>query len=110
MANQEREDLEKIRYYKGTVKDFKNFWDEMAGENTNAYNTPAYQGFNEVHPTRGDNQSPHWETSNLTESKGHDEARKIIDKLRSGVFKKLNDSELEDFRKEIAMAFDLKMP
>lgn len=67
MDNQEREDLKKIRYYKGTVKDFKDYWDEMAGVETNAFGTPEYQGFNDVHPTRGDNQSPHWKTSNLTE-------------------------------------------
>ena len=65
--NSEREDLSKIRHYKGTVSDFKSYWDEMAGKNTNAYNTPEYQGFNKVHPTRGDNQSPHWKTSNLSE-------------------------------------------
>lgn len=67
MDNQEREDLSRIRHYKGTVKDFKNYWDEMAGVETNAFGTPEYQGFNDVHPTRGDNQSPHWKTSNLTE-------------------------------------------
>ncbi len=69
--NQEREDLSKIRHYKGTIKDFKSFWDEMAGTNTNAYDTPEYQGFN-VHPTRGANQSPHWKTSNVTEGEDHE--------------------------------------
>jgi len=69
--NQEREDLNKIRHYKGTIKDFKSFWDEMAGTNTNAYDTPEYQGFN-VHPTRGSNQSPHWKTSNVTEGEDHE--------------------------------------
>jgi len=68
---QEREDLNKIRHYKGTVKDFKAFWDEMAGANTNAYDTPEYQGF-EVHPTRGAHQSPHWKTSNLSEANDHE--------------------------------------
>lgn len=67
MDNQEREDLNKIRHYKGTVADFKSYWDEMAGKNTNAFNTPEYQGFNKIHPTRGSHQSPHWKTSNLTE-------------------------------------------
>lgn len=67
MDNQERNDLSKIRHYKGTVADFKSYWDEMAGKNTNAYDTPEYQGFDEVHPTRGAKQSPHWKTSNLTE-------------------------------------------
>ena len=67
--NQEREDLNKIRHYKGTVKDFKNYWDEMAGTETNAFGTPEYQGFNDVHPTRGANDSEHWETSNVTEGR-----------------------------------------
>ena len=39
----------------------------MAGSNTNAYETPEYQEFNGVYPTRGANQSPHWKTSNLYE-------------------------------------------
>ena len=67
--NQEREDLSKIRHYKGTVKDFKNYWDEMAGTETNAFGTPEYQGFNDVHPTRGANDSKHLETSNVTEGR-----------------------------------------
>lgn len=62
MSNKERHDLNKIRNYKGTVADFKSYWDEMAGKDTNAYNTPEYQGFNNVHPTRGATQSPHWTT------------------------------------------------
>ena len=70
------QDLEKIRHYKGTVADFKNFFDQKAAEtaketdekmNTNAFGTPEYQGFNDVHPTRGANASPHWEESNLQE-------------------------------------------
>lgn len=61
MNNQEREDLNKIRHFKGTVSDFKTFWDEMAGSDTNAFNTPEYQGFDDVHPTRGAASSPHWE-------------------------------------------------
>lgn len=44
----------------------------------------------------------------VTEGKGRDEAQKIINKLRSTTFKKLNDEELEEFRKEMAMALDLK--
>lgn len=78
--NQEREDLSKIRHYKGTVKDFKNYWDEMAGTETNAFGTPEYQGFNNVHPTRGANDSEHWKTSNVTESKESDALAKAMDK------------------------------
>lgn len=63
----ENADLNKIRHFKGSVTDFKNYFDQRAGENTNAFGTPGYQGFNNVHPTRGDNQSPHWKTSNLSE-------------------------------------------
>ncbi len=65
--NQERDDLYKIRHFKGSVADFKNFWDEMAGQDTNSWNTPAYQGFNKVHPTRGEGKSEHWKTSNVDE-------------------------------------------
>jgi len=67
--NQERSDLSKIRHFKGTVKYFKNYWDEMAGTETNAFGTPEYQSFNDVHPTRGANDSKHWETSNVTEGR-----------------------------------------
>ena len=67
--NQEREDLSKIRHYKGTVKDFKDYWDEMAGQDTNATGTPAYQDFNGVHPAGNARQSEHWKTSNIIESK-----------------------------------------
>jgi hypothetical protein len=78
--NQEREDLSKIRHFKGSVKDFKNYWDEMAGVETNAFGTPEYQGFNDVHPTRGANDSEHWKTSNVDESKKSDALAKSIDK------------------------------
>jgi len=70
--NNEREDLSKIRHYKGTVADFKSYWDEMAGKNTNAYDTPEYQGFNNVHPTRGDKQSPHWNAPIVSEENDHE--------------------------------------
>ena len=71
------QDLEKIRHYQGTVGDFKNFFDQKAAEtakdtdenNTNAFGTPEYQGFNDVHPTRGANASPHWDESNSTSTK-----------------------------------------
>ena len=78
--NQEREDLSKIRHYKGTVKDFKDYWDEMAGQDTNATGTPAYQDFNGVHPAGEPRQSEHWKTSNVTESKESDALAKGINK------------------------------
>lgn len=67
MDNREETYLNKIRHYKGTVADFKSYWDSRAGVNTNSFGTPEYQGFDNVHPTRGAKQSPHWETSNLYE-------------------------------------------
>lgn len=66
MSNEKNENeiLKKIRYFKGSVLDFKNFWDQKAGKNTNSFDTPPYQGFNNVHPTRGKTESPHWKDSN----------------------------------------------
>ena len=90
MDNQEREDLSRIRHYKGTVKDFKNYWDEMAGVETNAFGTPEYQGFNDVHPTRGANQSPHWETSNIDEGEVNEKVkifmRNVLSKMIPAAF------------------------
>lgn len=77
--NQERSDLSKIRHYKGTVKDFKNYWDEMAGQDTNATGTPVYQDFGGVHPARGAGDSEHWKTSNIDESKKSDALAKAMD-------------------------------
>ncbi len=84
-------DLEKIRHYQGTVADFKNFFDQKASEtmgnpeNTNAYDTPEYQGFDNVHPTRGPKNSPHWEISEgIDREVGHtdDEPTMIANDLR----------------------------
>ena len=42
-------------------------------------------------------------------SKGYLEARKLIDNLRATTFRKLNDDELEEFRKTLADAFDMQL-
>lgn len=42
-------------------------------------------------------------------NKGYTAARDLIDRLRATVFRKLNDDELEEFRKTIADAFDLQL-
>jgi len=57
-----RKDQNTIRHFKGTVKQFKDMFDDLAdGEDTNAYDSPVRQGF-DVHPTRDkDNTSPHWD-------------------------------------------------
>ena len=59
---QEGNDENAIRHYKGTVKQFKDMFDDLAGgKDTNAYNSPVRQGF-DVHPTREtDITSPHWD-------------------------------------------------
>ena len=43
----------------------------------------------------------------LNENKGREEADKVIRELRSSVIRKLNDEELEEFRKTLAEAFDM---
>jgi hypothetical protein len=62
MDKQETKDENAIRHYKGTVKQFKQMFDDLAdGKDTNAYNSPTRQGY-DIHPTRDDdNKSPHWE-------------------------------------------------
>ena len=42
-------------------------------------------------------------------NKGYMAARKLIDQLRATTFRKFNDDELEEFRKEIANAFDMTL-
>lgn len=80
----ENADLNKIRHFKGSVADFKNYFDQRAGENTNAFGTPDYQGFNNVHPTRGPKASPHWKMNEADREVGHtdDEPDMIADDLR----------------------------
>jgi len=41
-------------------------------------------------------------------SKGYKEGRKLVDKLRRDLFRKLNDDELEDFMGVLKMSFGLK--
>jgi hypothetical protein len=60
MTDKQGEELERIRHYVGTIDDFKNFWDQQAGRDTNAYGTPDRQGYGDVHPTRDEVDSPHW--------------------------------------------------
>jgi hypothetical protein len=60
----ENPELERIRYYKGNVASFKKYFDDRAKENTNAYDTPAYQGYG-VLKTTGAKDSEHWKTSNI---------------------------------------------
>lgn len=45
----------------------------------------------------------------LNENKGREEADKVVQQLRSSVITKLNDEELEEFRKVLAAAFDMSL-
>ena len=45
----------------------------------------------------------------LNENKGREEADKVVQQLRSSIIKKLNDEELEEFRKTLAAAFDMSL-
>jgi hypothetical protein len=60
MTQGQSEELERIRHYVGTLDDFKSFWDQQAGDDTNAFETPSRQGYGKVHPTRDQVSSPHW--------------------------------------------------
>lgn len=40
-------------------------------------------------------------------SKGYKEGRKLVDKLRSGLFRTLNDSELDEFMDVLSNSFDM---
>jgi hypothetical protein len=122
--NQEREDLNKIRHFKGSVADFKNFWDEMAGKDTNSYGTPEYQGFNDVHPTRGESESEHWKESNIDEkvnlkashlsSEEYEKAQKLKDfnaddwvwNSETGLYDKVNESNLTDTKSNRISSFE----
>ena len=107
---QEDKDENAIRHYKGTIKQFKDMVDDLAGgKDTNAYNSPVRQGF-DVHPTRDPGViSPHWEEGhedektqnenhvskfNIFESKKSEALAKALDKAMI----KIDDSmSYEDF-------------
>ena len=107
---QEDKDENAIRHYKGTIKQFKDMFDDLAGgKDTNAYNSPVRQGF-DVHPTRDPGViSPHWEEGhedektqnenhvskfNIFESKKSEALAKALDKAMI----KIDDSmSYEDF-------------
>jgi hypothetical protein len=82
----ENPELERIRYYKGNVADFKKYFDDRAKENTNAYNAPAYQGY-DVLNTTGEKESEHWKTSNVIKEDDYldpnDESNMILGQLET---------------------------
>ena len=61
-GNSVRKDQNDIRHFAGSVKQFKDMFDDLAdGEDTNAYDSPVRQGY-DIHPTREEDiDSPHWD-------------------------------------------------
>ena len=61
-GNSVRKDQDDIRHFTGSVKQFKDMFDDLAdGKDTNAYDSPVRQGF-DIHPTREEGiDSPHWD-------------------------------------------------
>lgn len=77
MTSKQQAELERIRHYVGTLDDFKSFWDQQAGSDTNANSTPDRQGYGGVHPTRDGVSSPHWrekekDMKHITEAQKYD--------------------------------------
>ena len=95
---QEDKDENAIRHYKGTVKQFKDMFDDLAGgEDTNAYNSPVRQGF-DVHPTRDPGViSPHWEEGHedeKTQNENHISKFDIFESKQSEALAKAMDKAM----------------
>jgi len=94
---QEDKDENAIRHYKGTLKQFKDMFDDLAGgEDTNAYNSPVRQGF-DIHPTRGDSKSPHWEEGHedeKTQNENHVPKFNIFESKKSEALAKAMDKAM----------------
>lgn len=97
-GNSVRKDQDTIRHFKGTVKQFKDMFDDLAdGEDTNAYDSPVRQGF-DVHPTRDkDNTSPHWDNEyedEKTQNENHVPPFDIFESKKSEALAKAMDNAM----------------
>jgi 3-methyladenine DNA glycosylase Tag len=95
---QEDKDENAIRHYKGTIKQFKDMFDDLAGgKDTNAYNSPVRQGF-DVHPTRDPGViSPHWEEGHedeKTQNENHVSKFNIFESKKSEALAKALDKSM----------------
>jgi hypothetical protein len=95
---QEDKDENAIRHYKGTIKQFKDMFDDLAGgKDTNAYNSPVRQGF-DVHPTRDPGViSPHWEEGHgdeKTQNENHVSKFNIFESKKSEALAKALDKAM----------------
>mgnify|MGYP006408333251 FL=1 len=94
---QEDKDENAIRHYKGTVKQFKDMFDDLAGgEDTNAYNSPVRQGY-DIQNTRGDVKSPHWNEEHedeKTQNENHISKFDIFESKKSEALAKAMDKAM----------------
>lgn len=94
---QEDKDESAIRHYKGTVKQFKDMFDDLAGgEDTNAYNSPVRQGY-DIQNTRGDVKSPHWNEEHedeKTQNENHISKFDIFESKKSEALAKAMDKAM----------------
>ena len=95
---QEDKDENAIRHYKGTVKQFKDMFDDLAGgKDTNAYDSPVRQGY-DIHPTRDhDVKSPHWEEEHedeKTQNENHISKFDIFESKKSEALAKAMDKAM----------------
>jgi hypothetical protein len=94
---QEDKDENAIRHYKGTVKQFKDMFDDLAGgKDTNAYNSPVRQGF-DIQNTRGDVKSPHWDEEHedeKTQNENHISKFDIFESKKSEALAKAMDKAM----------------
>ena len=95
---QEDKDENAIRHYKGTIKQFKDMFDDLAGgKDTNAYDSPVRQGF-DVHPTRDSGViSPHWEEGHedeKTQNENHISKFDIFESKKSEALAKAMDKAI----------------
>ena len=94
---QEDKDENAIRHYKGTVKQFKDMFDDLAGgKDTNAYDSPVRQGY-DIQNTRGDVKSPHWDEEHedeKTQNENHISKFDIFESKKSEALAKAMDKAM----------------
>lgn len=82
--NEESQELDKIRHFKGSVEDLVSFFQSKTDKDVNNGESPR-QGF-KIHPTREDTESPHWK--DVLESRGRkldpQDHSELVDVLRTG--------------------------
>ena len=92
-----RKDQNDIRHFAGSVKQFKDMFDDLAGgKDTNAYNSPVRQGY-DIQNTRGDVKSPHWDEEHedeKTQNENHISKFDIFESKKSEALAKAMDKAM----------------